>query len=97
MAFSIADGRASNTGAGYVIRRILRRAVRYGSSFLGMNEPFIHTLVDVLDDQMSGTFPEIKAQKGLIQQVIEQEEQSFAHVASGMRQVGLGHQPDEGR
>ena len=91
VAFSIADGQLpSNTGAGYVIRRILRRAVRYGSSFLGMNEPFIHTLVDVLDDQMSGTFPEIKAQKGLIQQVIEQEEQSFLRtLASGMDKLAL--------
>lgn len=91
VAFSIADGQLpSNTGAGYVIRRILRRAVRYGSSFLGMNEPFIHTLVDVLDDQMSGTFPEIKAQKSLIQQVIEQEEQSFLRtLASGMEKLAL--------
>ena len=86
VAFSIADGQLpSNTGAGYVIRRILRRAVRYGSSFLGMNEPFIHRLVAVLDVQMSETFPEIKAQRGLIEQVIEQEEQSFLRtLASGM-------------
>ena len=79
---------SSNTGAGYVIRRILRRAVRYGSSFLGMNEPFIHQLVAVLDDQMSDTFPEIKAQRGLIEQVIEQEEQSFLRtLASGMERL----------
>ena len=86
VAFSIADGQLpSNTGAGYVIRRILRRAVRYGSSFLEMNEPFIHTLVAVLDGQMSETFPEIKAQRSLIEQVIEQEEQSFLRtLASGM-------------
>ena len=89
VAFSIADGQLpSNTGAGYVIRRILRRAVRYGSSFLGMNEPFIHRLVAVLDDQMSDTFPEIKAQRGLIEQVIEQEEQSFLRtLASGMERL----------
>lgn len=89
VAFSIADGQLpSNTGAGYVIRRILRRAVRYGSSFLGMNEPFIHKLVGVLDDQMSDTFPEIKAQRGLIEQVIEQEEQSFLRtLASGMERL----------
>ena len=89
VAFSIADGQLpSNTGAGYVIRRILRRAVRYGSSFLGMNEPFIHKLVGVLDDQMSDTFPEIQAQRGLIEQVIEQEEQSFLRtLASGMERL----------
>ena len=89
VAFSIADGQLpSNTGAGYVIRRILRRAVRYGSSFLGMNEPFIHQLVGVLDAQMSDTFPEIKAQRGLIEQVIEQEEQSFLRtLASGMERL----------
>ncbi|HCL46813.1 MAG TPA: alanine--tRNA ligase [Flavobacteriales bacterium] len=89
VAFSIADGQLpSNTGAGYVIRRILRRAVRYGSSFLGMNEPFIHQLVVVLDAQMSDTFPEIKAQRGLIEQVIEQEEQSFLRtLASGMERL----------
>ena len=90
VAFSIADGQlpSNNTGAGYVIRRILRRAVRYGSSFLGMNEPFIHKLVGVLDDQMSDTFPEIQAQRGLIEQVIEQEEQSFLRtLASGMERL----------
>ena len=89
VAFSIADGQLpSNTGAGYVIRRILRRAVRYGSSFLGMNEPFIHKLVGVLDDQMSDTFAEIQAQRGLIEQVIEQEEQSFLRtLASGMERL----------
>ena len=90
VAFSIADGQLpSNTGAGYVIRRILRRAVRYGSSFLGMNEPFIYKLVDVLDGQMSETFPELKAQRGLIEQVIEQEEQSFLRtLASGIERLG---------
>ena len=89
VAFSIADGQLpSNTGAGYVIRRILRRAVRYGSSFLGMNEPFIHKLVGVLDEQMSDTFPEIQVQRGLIEQVIEQEEQSFLRtLASGMERL----------
>lgn len=78
VAFSIADGQLpSNTGAGYVIRRILRRAVRYGFTFLNKKEPFIHRLVDVLSKQMGTAFPELKAQKQLIENVIKEEEQSF--------------------
>ncbi len=78
VAFSIADGQLpSNTGAGYVIRRILRRAVRYGFTFLDKKEPFIYRLVDVLSKRMGKAFPELKAQKQLIENVIKEEEQSF--------------------
>lgn len=78
VAFSIADGQLpSNSGAGYVIRRILRRAVRYGFTFLNKKEPFIFRLVDVLSKQMGTAFPEILAQKQLIENVIKEEEQSF--------------------
>nr|WP_321231581.1 alanine--tRNA ligase [uncultured Psychroserpens sp.] len=78
VAFSIADGQLpSNTGAGYVIRRILRRAVRYGFTFLDTKEPFIYRLVDVLVKRMSQAFPELKAQRQLIENVIKEEEASF--------------------
>tara|TARA_B110000090_G_scaffold191998_1_gene225059 strand:+ start:1104 stop:3722 length:2619 start_codon:yes stop_codon:yes gene_type:complete len=78
VAFSIADGQLpSNTGAGYVIRRILRRAVRYGFTFLHKKEPFIYELVAVLSELMGTAFPEIAAQKQLIQNVIKEEENSF--------------------
>ena len=78
VAFSIADGQLpSNNGAGYVIRRILRRAVRYGFTFLNKKEPFIHRLVGVLSEKMGAAFPELKAQKQLIENVIKEEETSF--------------------
>ena len=78
VAFAIADGQLpSNNGAGYVIRRILRRAIRYGFTFLGQKDAFIYRLVNVLSRQMSKTFPEIKAQKQLIENVIKEEENSF--------------------
>ncbi len=78
VAFSIADGQLpSNNGAGYVIRRILRRAVRYGFTFLNKKEPFIYRLVDVLSKKMGVAFPELKVQKQLIENVIKEEETSF--------------------
>lgn len=78
VAFSIADGQLpSNTGAGYVIRRILRRAIRYGFTFLNQKEPFIYKLTDTLSKQMGTAFPELKNQKRLIENVIKEEEHSF--------------------
>ncbi|HLV50539.1 MAG TPA: alanine--tRNA ligase, partial [Flavobacterium sp.] len=78
VAFAIADGQLpSNNGAGYVIRRILRRAIRYGFTFLGTKEPFIYKLVDVLAAQMGAFFPEIVSQKELVKNVIKEEEASF--------------------
>ena len=78
VAFAIADGQLpSNTGAGYVIRRILRRAIRYGFTFLNTKEPFINQLVAVLANQMGQFFPEIKLQQELVTNVIREEEASF--------------------
>ena len=78
IAFSIADGQLpSNVKAGYVIRRILRRAVRYGYTYLGFNEPFICRLVPTLVAQMGEQYPELKAQQSLVERVIEEEEASF--------------------
>ena len=78
VAFSIADGQLpSNVKAGYVIRRILRRAIRYGYTYLGFKEPFINQLVPVLVEQMGDFFPELKAQQKLISKVIAEEEAGF--------------------
>ncbi|MFT5103365.1 MAG: alanyl-tRNA synthetase [Candidatus Latescibacterota bacterium] len=78
VAFSIADGQLpSNTGAGYVIRRILRRAIRYGFTFLDIKKPFIHKLTDTLTKQMGGAFPELVSENNLINNVIREEETSF--------------------
>ena len=84
VSFSIADGQLpSNAKAGYVIRRILRRAVRYGYTFLGFNEPFLNTLVPTLVSQMGHQFPELEKQKELIQRIIQEEEQAFLRTLAG--------------
>ncbi|MCW8940915.1 MAG: alanine--tRNA ligase, partial [Flavobacteriales bacterium] len=78
VAFSIADGQLpSNNGAGYVIRRILRRAIRYGYSFLNLKEAFIYELVEILAQQMGAFFPELVNQQEIITKVIKEEEDSF--------------------
>ena len=84
VSFSIADGQLpSNVKAGYVIRRILRRAVRYGYTFLGFTEPFINTLVPTLVGQMGHQFPELQKQQELIQRIILEEEQAFLRTLAG--------------
>ncbi len=87
ISFSIADGQLpSNNKAGYVIRRILRRAVRYGFTYLDLKKPFIHALVPTLTETMGGAFPELNAQQALIQRVIREEESSFLSTLDvGMR------------
>ena len=83
VAFSIADGQLpSNAKAGYVIRRILRRAVRYAYTFLGQKESFLFRLVPVLVQEMGGAFPELAAQRELITKVIKEEEESFLRTLS---------------
>jgi alanyl-tRNA synthetase len=78
IAFSITDGQLpSNAKAGYVIRRILRRAVRYGYTFLGQRHAFMYKLIDVLSENMGKAYPELVSQKSLIEKVIKEEEESF--------------------
>jgi len=78
VSFAIADGQLpGNSGAGYVIRRILRRAVRYNYSFLDIKEPYLHTLVPMLAERFADVFPELLAQKEQVARVIEGEEKSF--------------------
>lgn len=80
IAFSIADGQLpSNAKAGYVIRRILRRAVRYGYTFLGQRSAFMYKLLPILNDSMGESYPELISQKTLIEKVIMEEEESFLH------------------
>lgn len=90
VAFAIADGELpSNNKAGYVIRRILRRAIRYGYTFLDFREPFVHKLVPVLVSVMGEAFPELVARQDLITRVIREEEQTF------LRTLSLGIQKFE--
>ncbi|MCG8319667.1 MAG: alanine--tRNA ligase [Cytophagales bacterium] len=78
ISFAIADGQLpSNNKAGYVIRRILRRAVRYGYTFLGFNEPFLYQLLPILAEQFGDFYPEIGSQQAFISKVIQEEELSF--------------------
>ena len=86
IAFSIADGQLpSNAKAGYVIRRILRRAVRYGYTFLNQKEAFLYKLLPILNESMGEAYPELIAQKELIAKVIKEEEESFLHtLATGI-------------
>ena len=84
VAFSIADGQLpSNAKAGYVIRRILRRAVRYGYTFLGINTPFMNELVPTLVNQMGHQYPELAKQQDLIRRIILEEEQAFLRTLAG--------------
>jgi alanyl-tRNA synthetase len=89
VAFTIADGQLpSNTGAGYVIRRILRRAVRYNFSFLDIKEPFLHTIVPMLADHFQDIFPELMAQKDQVAKIIEGEEKAFLNtLAKGLKRL----------
>ncbi len=83
IAFSIADGQLpSNNKAGYVIRRILRRAIRYGYTFLGFNKAFIYSLVPMLIDDMGSAYPELARNKDLISNVIKNEEETFLNTLS---------------
>lgn len=83
ISFTIADGQLpSSTGAGYVIRRILRRAVRYGYSSLGFEQPFLYELVNLLAEQFADVFPELKSQKDFVAKVIHEEEASFLRTLS---------------
>ncbi|MBK8491106.1 MAG: alanine--tRNA ligase [Saprospirales bacterium] len=89
VAFAIADGQLpSNTGAGYVIRRILRRAVRYYYSFLDIREPFLYRLIPLLSDAFGKVFPELKAQSSQVANIIQGEEKSFLNtLENGLRRI----------
>jgi alanyl-tRNA synthetase len=89
IGFAIADGQMpSNTGAGYVIRRILRRAVRYYYSYLDTKQPLLHNLLPVIAHQFKNVFPELNAQSGFVQKVIFEEEKSFLKtLEAGLKRI----------
>ncbi len=89
ICFTIADGQLpSNTGAGYVIRRILRRAVRYYYSYLGYKQPLLHQLVPVLATQFENVFSELKAQESFVQKVVREEEDAFLRtLEKGLKRI----------
>ncbi|MCC7297799.1 MAG: alanine--tRNA ligase, partial [Bacteroidia bacterium] len=88
VALCISDGQLpANTGAGYVVRRILRRAVRYGYSYLGIVEPFLHTLVSPVADYFNDVFPYLKKQEEFVARVIKEEEASFFRTLSNGIQI----------
>ena len=91
VSFAIADGQLpSNGGAGYVIRRILRRAISYSYRFLGMKEPFLFELVAILKNEMGGFFPELVKQEKLVTEVIKEEETSFLKtIEHGLKRIDL--------
>ncbi|MEO5602465.1 MAG: alanine--tRNA ligase, partial [Cyclobacteriaceae bacterium] len=91
VSFAISDGQLpSNTGSGYVIRRILRRAVRYGFTFLNFKDPFIYHLVPVLAEQLSEAFPELKMQQEYVSKVVFEEESSFLRtLEKGLRRIEM--------
>ena len=101
VAFSIADGQLpSNAKAGYVIRRILRRAIRYAYTFLGQKDAFIYKLVPVLVSEMGGAYPELPAQRELIARVMKEEEESFLRTLAkgiGMLNASMERLKKEGK
>lgn len=102
IAFTIADGQLpSNNGAGYVIRRILRRAVRYGFTFLDLKEPFLYQLIDVLNEQFKTVFPNLYEQRDFVKKVVKEEESSFLRTLSAgisrFEKYASTHQEVEGK
>ena len=89
ISFTIADGQLpSNTGAGYVIRRILRRAVRYYYSYLNYQQPLLYQLVPVLSKQFENVFPELKKQEQFVAKVIREEEEAFLRtLEKGLKRI----------
>lgn len=102
IAFTIADGQLpSNNGAGYVIRRILRRAVRYGFTFLNLKEPFLYKLIDVLNEQFKEVFSNLYEQREFVKKVVREEENSFLRTLSAginrFERYAASHQEVDGK